>query len=134
MSSETKKRMKRAKPQPAPPEADEEPPPPKKVRKVKAAVAVVARKEPAVLGSLPLYGEELPDGGFDNIPLAAKEACKGLKEVLSKIRAMEGDLSPGAKVGFYWDFYGHCKFISRVYTCIIMIYRIYGIILYVYNF
>ena len=116
MSSETKKRMKRAKPQPAPAEVAEEPPPPppKKVRKVKAAVAVVTRKEPAVLGSLPLYGEELPDGGFDNIPSVAREACKGLREVLGKIREMEGDLSAGMKVGFYWNFYARCKLISGI--------------------
>ena len=77
-------------------EAPEEPPP-KKVRKVKAAVPPKVE----LLGSLPLYGEELPDGGFDNIPSAAQKACAGLRDVLGKIRELKEDASSSAKVGFY---------------------------------
>ena len=92
--------MKRAKPHPAV-EAQEEPPH-KKVRKVKAAPAPPPpppKVEPALLGSLPLYGEDLPEGGYDNIPVAAKNACADLRDVLSKISDLEG----GSEVGTYWS-------------------------------
>jgi hypothetical protein len=66
------------------------------VRKVKAAPAPPPppapppkRAEPAVLGSLPLYGEELPDGGYDNIPAAAKSACAELRDVFRKIHDLK---------------------------------------------
>ena len=57
-------RMKRAKAQHAAETVEE--PPTKKVRKVKAAAPAPAPPpptavEPALLGSLPLYGEELPE-------------------------------------------------------------------------
>ena len=97
MSSDSKKRMKRTKAHQVQETSEE--PPPKKVRKVKAAVP--PKVEPALLGSLPLYGEELPDGGFDNIPGAAKKACAGLRDVLGKIRELKEDASGSAKVGSY---------------------------------
>ena len=83
--------MKRAKAQQVAAEIPEEQPP-KKVRKVKAAVAPPAPRpkvETALLGSLPLYGEELPDGGYDNIPTAARSACTELRDVLSKIHDLK---------------------------------------------
>ena len=94
-------RMKRAKAQHAAETVEE--PPTKKVRKVKAAAPAPAPPppravEPALLGSLPLYGEELPDGGYDNIPTAATSACAELRDVLSKIRGLKED-SSGSKVG-----------------------------------
>ena len=38
------------------------------------------------LGSLPLYGEQLPSGGYDDIPGASKRICEQLKEVMTKVR------------------------------------------------
>ena len=94
-------RMKRAKAQQAA-ETQEEPPP-KKVRKVKAVPAPPPPKvEPSLLGSLPLYGEELPDGGYDNIPVSAKGACAELRDVLSKIHDLN-DEGSGSKVGIIWS-------------------------------
>ena len=37
------------------------------------------------LGSLPLYGEQLPAGGYDDIPVAVKRTCAQLKEVMTKV-------------------------------------------------
>ena len=78
-----------------------EEPPPKKVRKVKAAVTPQAPRpkvalEPALLGSLPLYGEELPDGGYDNIPASARSACDALRDVLSKIHELKNEDEVGS--------------------------------------
>lgn len=96
--------MKRAKVQQQSVEAQAEEPPPKKVRKVKATPAPPPppppKPEPALLGSLPLYGEELPDGGYDKIPVAAKTACAELRDVLSKIRTAKDD-GAGSKVGTF---------------------------------
>ena len=78
--------------------------PPKKVRKVKAAAAPPPPApppkpaEPALLGSLPLYGEELPDGGYDNIPASAKSACAELRDVFRKIHHLK-EAEPESKVG-----------------------------------
>ena len=41
------------------------------------------------LGSLPLYGEQLPAGGYDDIPAAAKRTCAQLKEVMAKVRELK---------------------------------------------
>ena len=41
------------------------------------------------LGSLPLYGEQLPPDGYDGIPVAAKCTCAQLKEVLTKVRELK---------------------------------------------
>ena len=98
-TSEGKARMKRAKTHHAAETVEE--PPTKKVRKVKAAPAPPPpppKVEPALLGSLPLYGEELPDGGYDNIPTTAKSACAQLRDVLGKIRGLKEDTA-GSKVG-----------------------------------
>ena len=87
-----KARTKRTKSQTA--ESAEEAAPPKKIRKVKAVPAPTQpvppprSAEPALLGSLPLYGEELPDGGYENIPPAAKRACAELRDVFRKIHEL----------------------------------------------
>ena len=94
-----KPRTKRTKSQTT--ETADEAPPTKKVRKVKATPAPPppARPprsaEPALLGSLPLYGEELPDGGYDNIPSVARRACAELRDVFRKIH----DSKAAGKVG-----------------------------------
>lgn len=91
--------MKRAKAQQVAETPEEQPP--KKVRKVKAAVPPPAPRpkvETALLGSLPLYGEELPDGGYDNIPTAARSACAELRDVLSKIRDVKDVQGSDSKV------------------------------------
>ena len=43
------------------------------------------------LGSLPLYGEQLPVGGYDDIPGAAQRTCAQLKEVMTKVRELKRD-------------------------------------------
>lgn len=45
------------------------------------------------LGSLPLYGEQLPAGGYDDVPVAAKRTCAQLKEVMSKVREIKQSTS-----------------------------------------
>ena len=87
--------MKRTKSQSTSKVDESDEPPPKKVRKVKPAPP--PKVEP-VLGSLPLYGEALPDGGYDSIPAVAKKACAGLRDVLKKIRAIKEDAA-NSKVG-----------------------------------
>lgn len=44
-------------------------------------------------GSLPLHGEELPAGGFSYIPTSTKLTCDKIREVLGKIRDLNGDES-----------------------------------------
>ena len=78
-----------------------EEPPPKKVRKAKAPPTPhIAPKavESCLLGSLPLYGEELPDGGYDSIPSAARTACAELRDTLRKIHDLK-NADPENKVG-----------------------------------
>lgn len=41
------------------------------------------------LGSLPLYGEQLPGGGYEEIPGAAQRTCAQLKEVMTKVRELK---------------------------------------------
>ena len=93
-----KTRTKRSKPQQASETGED--PPAKKVRKAKAATVLPPTPltppkavEPALLGSLPLYGEELPEGGYDSIPTAARSACAELRDVLCKIHDLKnGDI------------------------------------------
>ena len=51
----------------------------------------------ATLGSLPLYGEQLPAEGYTAVPTAAKETCAELKDVLEKVRELKKH-STGEKV------------------------------------
>ena len=46
------------------------------------------------LGSLPLYGEQLPSGGYDDIPGAAQQICGQLKEVMTKVREIKQKNAP----------------------------------------
>lgn len=41
---------------------------------------------PTSLGSLPLYGEQLPENGFQDIPPAVQQTCEELREVMAKVR------------------------------------------------
>ena len=54
------------------------------------------------LGSLPLYGEQLPPGSYDDIPGAAKHTCSQLKEVMTKVRDLKrgGSAGDNEKVAF----------------------------------
>ena len=45
------------------------------------------------LGSLPLYGEQLPAGGYDDIPGIAQCTCAQLKEVMTKVRELKRNSS-----------------------------------------
>ena len=65
--------------------------PPKKVKRVKAAA-------PAVLGSLPLYGEQLPDNGSADLPPAARQTCSQLRSVFERVRELKSSGSSDAKV------------------------------------
>lgn len=51
---------------------------------------------PTTLGSLPLYGEKLPDGGYADVPATAQQICSRLREVMTRIR--EQKLNPENKV------------------------------------
>ena len=97
-SGVTKGRSKRSKSQTSETTDDA---PPKKIRKVKPAPAAAPPPptppppppskppQPSVLGSLPLYGEELPEDGYEKIPAAAKLVCIELKDTLRKIHDSE---------------------------------------------
>ena len=52
-------------------------------------LSLFAPQKETKLGSLPLYGEQLPRGGYDDIPGAAKHTCAQLKEVLTKVRDLK---------------------------------------------
>ena len=63
-------------------------------------VSLFAPQKETKLGSLPLYGEQLPPGRYDDIPGAAKHTCAQLKEVLTKVRDLKksGSASEDEKV------------------------------------
>lgn len=61
--------------------------PPKKVRKLKPSISTpTPAPAPTSLGSLSLYGEQLPEKGVAGIPPAAKHTCAELKKVLVNVR------------------------------------------------
>ena len=43
---------------------------------------------PTTLGSLPLYGEQLPENGFQDIPPAVQQTCTELRDVMAKVREL----------------------------------------------
>ena len=43
------------------------------------------------LGSLPMYGEELPDNGHAAIPKWAKNTCDNLRLIMGKIRELKSN-------------------------------------------
>ena len=53
------------------------------------SISLFVHQKETKLGSLPLYGEELPSGGYDDIPGAAKHTCAQLKEVMTKVRDLK---------------------------------------------
>ena len=64
------------------------------------ALSLFVPEKETKLGSLPLYGEQLPPGKYDDIPGAAKHTCAQLKEVLTKVRDLKksGSASDDEKV------------------------------------
>lgn len=48
------------------------------------------------LGSLPMYGEHLPDGGYAEIPKLAEKSCENLRHVMTKIKEFKS--KGGSKV------------------------------------
>lgn len=61
--------------------------PPKKVRKLKPSISTpTSVPAPTSLGSLSLYGEQLPERAVAGIPPAAKHTCAELKKVLANVR------------------------------------------------
>ena len=65
-------------------------------------LSLFAPQKETKLGSLPLYGEQLPHKGYDDIPSAAKHTCAQLKEVMTKVRDLKksGSASDDEKVAF----------------------------------
>jgi hypothetical protein len=68
------------------------------------ALSLFAPRKETKLGSLPLYGEQLPPGGHEDVPCAAKDTCAQLKEVLTKVRDLKKSVSASEdeKVVFVW--------------------------------
>ena len=64
------------------------------------ALSLFVPEKETKLGSLPLYGEQLPPGKYDDIPGAAKHTCAQLREVLTKVRDLKksGSASEDEKV------------------------------------
>ena len=61
--------------------------PPKKVRKLKPSISTpTPAPAPTSLGSLSLYGEQLPEKGIAGIPPAAQHTCAELKKVLVNVK------------------------------------------------
>lgn len=50
------------------------------------------------LGSLPMYGEHLPEDGYDSIPALAERTCDNLRVIMAKIRDAKLKCSGGSKV------------------------------------
>lgn len=78
--------------------------PPKKAKKVEKVAPVPEKPKPhelpgsATLGSLPLYGEKLPEQGYAEVPIIAKQTCDELKEIFAKVREIKQGTGP--KVNF----------------------------------
>ena len=56
-------------------------------------LSLFAPQKETKLGSLPLYGEQLPPNGYDDVPGAAKHTCAQLKEVMTKVRDLKKSAS-----------------------------------------
>jgi len=41
------------------------------------------------LGSLPMYGEQIPEGGFDYVPNLAEKSCSDIKAIMLKIKEIK---------------------------------------------
>ena len=65
-------------------------------------LSLFAPQKETKLGSLPLYGEQLPPNGYDDIPRASEHTCAQLKEVMTKVRDLKksGAASEDEKVTF----------------------------------
>ncbi|KAL5477370.1 hypothetical protein EMCRGX_G024160 [Ephydatia muelleri] len=76
--------------------------PPKKAKKVEKVAPVPEKPKPhelpgsATLGSLPLYGEKLPEQGYAEVPIIAKQTCDELKEIFAKVREIKQGTGPKA--------------------------------------
>lgn len=68
---------------------------PKKAKKVEKATVLPEKPKPhelpgsPTLGSLPLYGEKLPDQGYPEVPVVAKQTCDELKDIFAKVREIK---------------------------------------------
>lgn len=87
--------------------------PPKKAKKVEKVAAPVPEKPKphelpgsATLGSLPLYGEKLPEQGYTEVPVIAKQACDDLKDIFAKVREIKQGTGPKVRMHalFGWGF------------------------------
>lgn len=57
----------------------------------------LVRPSPASkLGSLPMYGEHLPEGGAHSIPKLAGQTCSNLRDIMGKLK--EFKMNSGSKV------------------------------------
>ena len=92
--------------------------PPKKTKKVEKVVAQLPEKpklhelpDSATLGSLPLYGEKLPEQGYVEVPTIAKQTCDELKEIFAKVREIKQGTGPKVGCAFL-----HCRIPSSSFT------------------
>lgn len=46
-------------------------------------------KSCAKLGSLPMYGEQIPEDGFDSIPKLAEKTCSEIRTVMLKVKEIK---------------------------------------------
>ena len=47
------------------------------------------RENGGMLGGLPLYGELLPADGYTSVPVAARETCKRLADIILSVKDMK---------------------------------------------
>ena len=82
----------------APSKTEEEKVEPESKRSKKDPTHIVTaptREEGGTLGGLPLFGERLPDQGYNAIPAAAKIACSKLNDVMSHVKELKSNGTKG---------------------------------------
>lgn len=47
------------------------------------------RENGGMLGGLPLYGELLPAEGYSSVPVAARDTCKSLADIILSVKDMK---------------------------------------------
>lgn len=68
-----------------------EPEPKKSKKDPTPTVTPPTREGGGTLGGLPLFGEKLPEQGYNAIPAAAKIACSKLSDVMSRVKELKSN-------------------------------------------
>ena len=76
-------KRQRAKSQTISPTTNDEPPPKKVVKKIKPPVG------PTSLGSLPLFGERVPQNGYTDVPSLAQTTCDEIRAVINHVNELK---------------------------------------------